>query len=208
MANMQSNVSTSADIHLIKTKVSQLVRHAALTRIGDHTRHQGFELLELNQSFRPGQVLGNWMSIILVTGDALRVTLKLHFSLRDAKGLSLEVYGAKDPSEISDTQAIDFIKELSNLLAGYLIQAFEAIKIPMGISLPLCTRGFYEVFADYSETEQPLIRCSDIWRLVFESFSIDSTVMIEISDSAALCELADYEPGVEHSDDASEFDFL
>lgn len=200
-------MSSTVDIDSIKIKVKEMVRQSAITRIGDHSRQDGFQLLELSDTRSAGEVLGNWMSIILVTGDAIRITLKLHFTYRDAKAISHFVYGEDSPDGVSDTKAVDFVKELSNLMAGYIVKSFESMSIPMGISLPLCTRGFYEVFADYVPTESPLIRCSDLWRLEHNDQAINGTVMIEISNPNALDAICDYDISQDDSED-SEFDFL
>jgi CheY-specific phosphatase CheX len=197
------------DADLIKQKISEMVRHSALTRIEDHSRLEGFRVSELSDKFEPGQVLGNWMSIILVTGEALRITLKFHFSQKDAKGLSHTVYGVENPDDVQEAKATDFIKEFSNLTAGLIVQTLESLDIPMGISLPLCTRGFYEVFADYKETSDPLIRYGDIWRLERNQYQISSTVMVEISDIEALSAIANFDPDSEvEEDEDDDFDFL
>ncbi|MCG8667870.1 MAG: hypothetical protein MI867_00525 [Pseudomonadales bacterium] len=200
-------MSTTIDVETVKQKVIEMVRQAAITRVGDHSRLDGFELLELSDTRAAGEVLGNWMSIILVTGDAIRITLKLHFSSSDAKAVSHVVYGEDSPNGVSDAKAEDFVKELSNLMAGYIVKTFEGMNIPMGISLPLCTRGFYEVFADYVPTESPLIRFSDLWRLEYKNRAISGTVMIEISNPNALDALCDFDLDQDDDDD-SEFDFL
>lgn len=199
-------MSTSDNVEQIKQKITELIRHAAEARIRDHSREDDFALTELNRT--PGQVLGNWMSIILVTGEAVRITIKLHFSNEQAKAISHNVYGVSSANEVSDIKATDFVKELCNLTAGYLVQIFEEMSIPLGISLPLCTRGFYEVFADYSPTTSPLIRYSDLWRLEHQDQHINGSVMIEITNASALAALADFELSQDDSDDDSEFDFL
>ena len=200
-------MSSTVDVDLIKDKIKEMVRQSALMRIGDQTRQEGFQLVEIADQHSPGEVLGNWMSIILVTGDAMRLTLKLHFSRQDAKAISYAVYGEKSPEGVSDAKAVDFVKELSNLMAGCIVQNFESMNIPMGISLPLSTRGFYEVFADYAHTESPLIRYSDLWRLEHDGQAINGTVMVEISNPNALDAICDFELSQDDSDD-SEFDFL
>ncbi len=202
-------MKTVVDIDVLKARINALVRHAAQMRIGDHSRLEGFELRETPDSLSAGKVLGNWMSIILVTGEAFRVTLKFHFSLADARGLSRKVYGANTSDDVSNAQAVDFIKELSNLTAGYVVQVCEGMNIPMGISLPLCTRGFYEVFSDYSETSHPLVRYTDTWSLCYLDARVHGTAMVEISDANALEPLLTFQPEADvEADDDSDFDFL
>ena len=76
--------------------------------------------------------------------------------------------------------------------------------------MPLCTRGLYEVFSDYTPTSQPLIRYSDIWMLESEGIRLPGTVLFEIMDAKPLEKLLDYEPAPENGEDDDDegFDFL
>lgn len=205
---VRRNSMMTDDANSMKDKIKELVRTASLSCIEDQSQQQGFVLEEVGDNTQAGQVLGNMMSIILITGDALRITLKLHFSMQNARQLSYSVYRRGSAAEVEDGKAIDFVKELSNLIAGQLVRSFESVKIPMGISLPLCTRGFYEVFADYSPTETPLIRFSDVWRLSLGDACISGSVMYEISNIDMLSPVADIQNEEEPEDDDAGFDFL
>ena len=121
-------MNTAVDIELIKTKVQELICHAAVTRIADHARQENIELVGDIRPAKVGQVLGNWMTIILVTGEALRITLKFHFSLAEAQALSHRVYGLPSADKVSEGK-IDFIKELANLTAGFIVQTCESREI-------------------------------------------------------------------------------
>jgi hypothetical protein len=75
----------------------------------------------------------------------------VHFPLDKAKGLVLEgdaAGAAADP--IRDTQLrariFDYLKEYCNFYGGSLKRAFADSNVAMGISLPMLTRGFDEVF--------------------------------------------------------------
>lgn len=199
---------TTDDANSMKDTIRELVRTAALSCIQDQSQQEGFLLEETGDQLHAGHVLGNMMSIILVTGDALRITLKIHFSMDSAKRLSYSVYRCKTAADVEDGKAIDFLKELCNLIAGQLVRNFESVSIPMGISLPLCTRGFYEVFADYSPTEKPLIRFSDVWRLSLNDASVYGSVMYEISNAERLSQVSDIRIEEEPEDDDAGFDFL
>mgnify|MGYP006891284880 CR=1 FL=1 len=120
----------------------------------------------------------------------------------------MPLYRADTPNGVSDQQSMDFIKELCNLTAGYIEQAFEQKDISLGISLPLGTRGFYEVFADYTPLSSPVIKYDDIWSLKLEDMEILGTVMIEVSDSEVLENFMSYDIVEDEDDDEGEFDFL
>jgi len=101
---------------------------------------------------------------------------------------------------------LDFVKELCNLTAGYLVQIFEDNDLHIGISLPLCTRGFYEIFSDYQSSSYPIIKYNDLWSLEYEDINIFGSVIIEILDTPPLEKILDYEFNDE--DDDEEMDFL
>ncbi|ARU57882.1 hypothetical protein OLMES_3862 [Oleiphilus messinensis] len=206
--SQQMRSEISEDSELIKQKISDLVRHAAEERIRLHTQLDEFRIVDDDRGFVPGQVLGNQMALILVSGDAIRITLKLHFSLSEIKPLIYAIYGLDSPNDVRDEQAIDFGKELCNLIAGYVVQMLEENGLPVGISLPLCTRGFYEIFADYRPLQKPIIKYCDLWRLQYGETSIYGTAMVEVLNPALLEPLLSYETGSDDSDDSGEFDFL
>ncbi|MFE8071141.1 hypothetical protein QQM79_08780 [Marinobacteraceae bacterium S3BR75-40.1] len=194
----------------LKDKLRALVRHAAEERARVYSRRDDLQLAEMPKAHREGNVLGNWMSLILLGGETIRMTLKLHFAYKDVKAIAHPIYGAATPGDMSDTQATDFVKELCNLIGGYLVQIFEKNELSLGISLPLCTRGLYEVFADYTPASQPLIRYSDCWRLEVDGVHFPGTVLIEIMDVEGASKLLNYEPTEEseEDDDDEGFDFL
>ena len=203
-------MTNDLSVNLISDKIKTLIRFAAQDRFRTHSRIEGFNLVDVKH-LKTGQVLGNWMSLILVTGNALKITQKLHFSHKDIKTLIHPIYRKDSASQISDQQSMDFVKELSNLTAGYLAQVFEDCDVPLGISLPLGTRGFYEVFADYTPSTHPLIKCDDLWCLEHDGIQIYGSVIIEITDITALKKILSYEPDtddVQDEEDDGDFDFL
>lgn len=204
---MDTKLNSGHSLEQLKDKIKHLIRYAAEDRVRKHSGQANFNLVDIT-NHKPGQVLGNWMSLILITGTPLKITLKLHFSHRNIKQLIFPLYHAGSPEEISDQQSMDFIKELCNLTAGYIEQSFEQNNIPLGISLPLGTRGFYEIFADYSSSTSPVLKYDDLWSLKFENMEILGTVMVEVSDINALENIADYKVDDDEDNDEGEFDFL
>ena len=198
------------DAFPLREKIKNLIRHSSLERIRLHSRHDDFNVVELTEAYTPGQVLGNWMALIFVSGESIRITYKIHFDYNCVKNLAYPVYGKSSADLLSDQQAVDFMKELCNLTAGQLVKIFEEHDLSIGISLPLCTRGFYEVFSDYKETEHPIIRYSDTWYLQYGEVKLVSSAIIEILDASSdLKKLLSYEiPDDDDDDDDEELDFL
>lgn len=146
-------------------------------------------------------VLAHWMSLILISGRALRVTLKAHFMSADAKVLACEVYGKK-PEEIEVAQASDFIKEFSNLSGGALKKAMEGDDSPLGISLPLVMRGADEIFFPMAGQDVAFI---DRWKIYNAHTSIICSAIVEIYDFAALQAIPTNIDDMDSSDDGIEF---
>lgn len=197
----------SKPINLIAESTNKLIRHAAIDRVRTHTRENEFILLDLDDTYQAGQVLANNMSLILISGEAIRITLKLQFSHGKIKNIVYPIYGKDSPSEISNEQSMDYMKELGNLIAGYVVQMFEKTEIPLGISLPLGTKGFYEIFADYTDADYPVIKYSDLWCLEHGNTKIFGTVLTEVLDINTLEKVA-FDETSHDDDDEGEFDFL
>ena len=207
MTNEKISRQVNSDVPAIKNKLRELIRYASFTRFKMHTGCDNAEILELGFSFKPGRILANNMVFLLVSGSALRVTFKVHFNITDGKDLAFLVFGGNCPSDISSRQAIDYFKEYNNLVAGHIVTLFEKINIGLGMSLPLCTRGFYEVFSDYTEQDHPVITYSDFWELRVNDNTVYCSAMMEILDKKSLERLLDFEITEEVSADA-EMDFL
>lgn len=196
------------DIQALKDKIKELVRYASASRLKIHSGASGVETRELGVGFRAGRILASNMVFILVSGDALRLTFKVHFNTATAKNLAFRIFGGNSPADISEKQAIDYFKEYGNLVAGSVVTLLGESGIELGISLPLSTRGFYEVFSDYSERQPPAISFSDFWELKENGNGMYCSAVVEILDNKQLDSLVDYEIVEEAVDDDGEMDFL
>jgi CheY-specific phosphatase CheX len=197
-----------AEADAVRLKLRALVRHASLSRLSIHTDCPLIETREMDAGFRPGRMLATHMVLILVSGDALRLTFKVHFNLRTAKNLAWRIYGGTSSENISAQQAIDYFKEYGNLVAGSVISLLGESHVALGISLPLCTRGFYEVFADYADKPPPRLSFADFWELQAAGGGVYCSAQFEIIDPAGLQPLIDYVIDETPADDDGEMDFL
>lgn len=204
---MDSNKTSEEPLDAIKDKLAQLVRHAAISRLKKHADCAEIEVSEIEAGFIPGRILANHMAFILISGNSVRVTFKTHFNTGAAKSLGMRVFGSDMADDVSEKQAFDFIKEYCNLVAGYVVTLFEGVGIDMGIGLPLCTRGFYEVFSDYEEMVYPSIIYSDFWRMQANGNEVYCSALFEIIDEKPLECLIGYEIPEETNIDG-EIEFL
>ena len=196
------------DVRALKDKLKALLRHASLCRLKNHAAAAEVDARELGATFRPGRILASNMIFILVSGDALRLTFKVHFETRTAKQLAFAIFGGDSPADISPRQAIDYFKEYGNLVAGSMVTLLAECGVEQGISLPLSTRGFYEVFSDYAEKHQPIVAFCDFWELRVDGKTIHCSAQIEILNQRQLSGLATYEIVEEADRNDAEMDFL
>jgi hypothetical protein len=122
------------------------------------------------------------MSLILISGKAIRITLKLQFSRGKIKNIVYPIDSKIYLSGISDAQSMNYMKELSDVIVGSVVQMFEKMVVPLRISLPLGTRGGLRNFSDYADADYPVIKCSDLWRLKYGDTKIFGVVLTEILD--------------------------
>lgn len=196
-------------IDLIKDKIISLIRYSVEDRARLHSHNTGFNLCKPEREIKPGQVLGHWMSLILVSGESLRMTIKLHYNLYSVKEIAYHAYGKGSAEELSDKQAIDFMKELCNLSAGLVVKIFEESNLPLGMSLPLCARGFNEIFSDYTPAVKPFVKFSDLWSLKCDTCVFMMSSVVEMLDTFALRNILKYEiPLAAAGSDDGEMDFL
>ena len=121
------------------------------------------------QDLHLGQVLKRYMTMVILNGADLRIVIKVHFDLEQIRGYRQLRKVAEN--DLADKKLIDFMKELSNQIGGRVCRAFDTHGTPVGMSVPLCTRGIYEIYADYAPKAGAVDKFGDFWRLdgAFES---------------------------------------
>lgn len=84
-----------------------------------------------------------WMALIFVAGPDLRITFKIHFDDDMISVLNIDETG----DEKKDKESLqDACKELANLIGGQAKLFLEGNDFAVGLSLPISTSGFDEVF--------------------------------------------------------------
>jgi CheY-specific phosphatase CheX len=184
--------------------VKQLIRDCALRRMKTHSCSPEVEIEEVSADYNR-TVHGNWMGLILVSGKDMRVTYKVHFNVKDVKVILAEMLG-KDPSEISVGLSLDFIKEFCNLTAGNIKQVLEeqAEPIATGISLPIVTKGFDDLFYQPSTKDE----IQELWRIRVGGVGIYVTPHVNIFDTSKLQNVQLADANAAADDDDGDIDFL
>ncbi len=186
-----------------KKKFGEIIRFVTLSRMQLYTDDVGFEIIEMDNAVSGGTVFANTMSMIVVAGKSLRVVLKTHFNHKDSIPIARRLFGS---DEIDDSRSYDVMKEYCNLSAGYLKKICIEQDVPVGISLPVVTLGFNEIFADSAETEQKLI-FEDCWRLKDVESDIICSCEVDVIDPKSFDNLMDFAL-TEEEDEDDEYDFL
>jgi CheY-specific phosphatase CheX len=97
------------------------------------------------------------MVIMLLSNAQIRMFLKIHFHIDEAKRLAA-VRQHKTWNDLSDKVAIDFMKELCNVLGGRLKRKIAHLQLELGQSIPLDLEGFCEIFfEDVNWSSQTLV---------------------------------------------------
>lgn len=183
--------------------VLKIIRECALRRMKSHSSSPDVEVLEVGEDY-VRTVHGNWMGLILISGADIRITFKVHFDIKNVRLVISNMLGS-DPTSVSQALALDFVKEFCNLTAGYLKQVFEEHETPIvtGISLPIVTKGFDDLFYQQSTNDE----INEIWKIVINGVTLFCTPHVNIYDKERLGAVAI--PSEETADDDDgDIDFL
>jgi hypothetical protein len=184
-------------MHLIEpAAVEILKRQIRATSVARLQYHTGLKGPQVTQAAPGRAVRGHWMAIILASGKQLRITFKVYAMSRDVWVMGQNTYGTR---RMSESQTGDFLKEFCNLSIGGLKIFLEQNQIPLGVSLPVITRGFDEVF---SPPPVGKMNVSYAWSIQLGEGKIDCTAVFEIFETIRLDN-----PGM-GDEDASEVEFL
>ena len=129
-------------------------------------------------------VFGSSLVLVLLASQALNLTLKFHYSLRNV-GQVHKIVRSEGKSELRRRQLCqDFFREYANLTAGALKGELQARGLGCGISLPVVTGGLDELFYarrghDYTFTDHFRITGPDA------SFVVSATVHVFDSNTVA-----------------------
>jgi CheY-specific phosphatase CheX len=155
--------------------IKEIVRNTSLMRMKQHAANED---IRMGPAKKDLPVFGHYMSLIMVAGEALKVTFRTHFSETDARNFAVRIYGKK-PAELTHDQMHDYIKEFCNLTAGGIERALEKQGIYTGISLPLVTRGFDELFYPQADGVNSF---EDHWTLLAANASLTCSLGLDVYD--------------------------
>jgi hypothetical protein len=90
-----------------------------------------------SKDFNISNLSKDWMSLVLVVGDKIKVSHMVFFSLPDVEAMVAKAnLGSKD----NNATYTHYMKEFSNTTGGKIKQLLALNNVDTNISLPLCTR--------------------------------------------------------------------
>lgn len=158
----------------------ELVRCTSASRMKSLSKRPDVEIQEITEN---RDIFAHWMTLIFIAGPSLRITFKTQFSNVMAQCFAEGAYDLKK-EQIENHKSQDFIREYCNLVGGYVKNSLIQQKLEVGISLPLVTRGYDNLF--FGELSGFDVY-NDRWKLVIGGdVCIYCSVSIEIMDDFKL----------------------
>jgi CheY-specific phosphatase CheX len=187
------------DTSVVKDTLKQVIRGRVENTIVRASALKNHSLQEVANS--DDFLFGHWMSLILVSGSAIRVILKVHFDTGTARRMLANKL-KKKLEDIDDRMAMDHMREMCNLMAGSLKAALTDAGIITGISIPLVTSGFDEaVFSDKVDPRKIL----DVWKIVWDSGELTCASVSDVLSWNDFTDLQIEKPKTADDDGEGEF---
>ena len=162
--------------------INKIIREIAVSSFNEFTGCEGkVEGVDRQDDF----VYGFLMTIILTHCDSFDSMFKVHFSVKDAVSITKEATGL-DEEDVSEEEAVDFIKEYTNMFAGHFVGDLAQRGIRADISIPVTTSGFDEVtFTDtfYDDEDR------DYWKLSYGNHGMVVTTNTKVKDVSIFSDL-------------------
>jgi hypothetical protein len=144
------------------------------------------------------RVMGHLFGGIIVQGGDFRLTIKIHSDCAPLRPLCAKNMQIAE-SEVGEKVMRDFLREVANLLGGAMRTELARNNVDAGLSLPLSSRGFDEVFFDSTEGEKSFLQAC---RVRWDGGVLYMTQFLEIlAGWDSLTPIKDYNPSAPVVDD-------
>ncbi|MCX6128023.1 MAG: hypothetical protein NTX25_03035 [Proteobacteria bacterium] len=148
-------------------------------------------------------VHAHWMAFILLAGEGGKITFKAHYSSGDIQSIVALALN-KNLDEINSDLISDFMREYCNLTAGFIKSRLAQVGIHAGLSIPIVTRGFDEIWRMDRDISNEIVSV-DAWRLKLPSGSVICTMAARSDVWAAAQDLKD---AMSNSSQESDMEYL
>lgn len=147
----------------LRENLLDLLRKVSIAQTNQYFNCADVELVPSPANHALGQVLKRYIVMILLTGSDVRMVFKVHFNPEQIRAYCQSTGGKTE--NLTDKHLVDYMKELCNQIGGRASRLFQSQGISIGMSIPLCTRGIYEIYADYQEKSGVVNKFGGFWRL-------------------------------------------
>ena len=156
--------------------IKKLIRDKSLLALSDLSKKTD---IRIEESMLLSPVLAHWMTLISIGGPQVHLTIKIQFSTAMARSFVQNGQNQAVPDSLSK----DLIRELCNVIAGYVKQALADNQVLVMISLPLLSRGFDNFFLQASSRKESL---ADQWSLVYNQSVLHCSSLVEVAEEIKL----------------------
>jgi len=196
------SMNVDSDAQSSRSSLLEVLKKVSVTQANQYFECENVVLVPSPQNHVLGQVLKRFIVMILLTGSDIRMTFKVHFNPEQVRACLLAKGGKAQ--DLTDKHLVDFMKEFGNCIGGRASRVFQANGIGLGMSIPLCTRGIYEIYADYQEKTGVVVKFGDFWGLDGPFGVLYFSCYVELMAADQLQRL-EY---VDEQSDEGELDFL
>jgi len=130
-----------------------------------------------NMTLPSMKVLGHIFGAIIVQGGDFRITVKIHSDMKPIRPLCAKNLLLPE-DQVGERMIRDFLREIANLLGGAIRTELSRNNVDSGISLPLSSRGFDEVFFSSVDTDKNFTQA---FKLTWPGGALVITQFIEIT---------------------------
>lgn len=182
--------------------ILMMAKMGTMLALQDGLRLENIEPKAVNVQTDP--VYGHWMSVILVMTPAFHATLKF-FSSSPPLRIALARTLRRGLDEVPLALVHDFMRELSNTSAGHLKRSLEHNGHESGVSLPLVSRGFDNLFLEPTQNRESF---SDKWAFEYDTDGLMvCTLEVGVLDMRALLKV-EWTPEQTRQEAGGEMEFL
>lgn len=158
------------------------VRTASLDQLRVYGKAPDLQIFEVELEKLP---FVQHMTHILVSGSDLDLTFKSHFMLDDA----LRLLKLKIGTAATSSQAVDFMKEFSNIVAGKTKTMLETAGFVVAQSLPCSVRGYNEIFYTSNDGRESM----SAWSLIGSGVEIHCSAAVSVRNDGTINRLKSVE---------------
>jgi hypothetical protein len=136
----------------------------------------------------------------------MTILFKIHFNSSECDQLRRQKFRDQSTDEeMAVAKTVDFMKDPTNQICGRICRIFQRNELALGMCIPLSTRGWYELHADYTRRDDILKKFGHAWRVKGDFGSFACTAYVEINKPADVAKLQYVDDPVSNDDGELEF---